>query len=634
MGPVTVSSAFVQAGGVVPSSTAVVNGCRERLASKSSVAPSTPSAGSFGSFPRSPGQAGKLKAENFGTNSDDVQEAAPKGKTRPKTLGNSCAGVSAKHLLELLPEKMKTKGFERTATIYEIEPKVIRPLCAKVLCPRDNRMGSAYVDAFEAPDDVGISEFMLSYTWGYTVADIGNTLAHYCQTKDLKPNRTYFWLCCFCINQHRVVEKSQAGDVVPFEEFQFAFQHRVNTIGHMLAMMTPWGDPLYIKRVWCAFELYTATTGCADVTVVMPPREADAFVNSLISGNGVQEMWKAFGSINVQAATASVKADKDRILRLIQDGPGFHQFDSEVAKILQTWIVSISENHLRMHLDSKTLEVRELLRLCHEVGILLLRVGKQMRAIDVFEEGKSLAKVLPDAEVSRRTVAMMCENLGVAKRQLGDLPGALECYAQAREITGDSTQSKECRRAELQNSGIVKMQGGDLAGALQCFIEALETPSDDAHGKVSQGNIFMSIGNAKAKGGDLQGAVEAYGSAREMYGESNCLETPSGAELMSNIGNVRRLGNDLESAKENYFEARKIYERTGTMESANGATLHINLAITMGQSGDFSYALEMAEKAISICELVGLRDTAAYAQASHIVDMAKAELHARVNGKA
>ena len=48
-----------------------------------------------------------------------------------------------------------------------------------------------------------------------------------------------------------------------FEEFELIFHKRVNGIGNVLAMMTPWDDRAYMKRVWCVFGkmYYSAKVG-------------------------------------------------------------------------------------------------------------------------------------------------------------------------------------------------------------------------------------------------------------------------------------------------------------------------------------------------------------------------------------
>eukprot|EP00913_Durusdinium_trenchii_P015090 g14152.t1 len=95
---------------------------------------------------------------------------------------------------------------------------------------------------------------MLSYSWGYGVGTIADTLTDFFG-RDV---HRYVWICCLCINQHRVKEAQAAGEVVPFKEFEEAFGKRVAGVSHILAMMSPWQEPLYLKRVWCVFEFSRA----------------------------------------------------------------------------------------------------------------------------------------------------------------------------------------------------------------------------------------------------------------------------------------------------------------------------------------------------------------------------------------
>ena len=59
-------------------------------------------------------------------------------------------------------------GCTTECKVYEIEPSVIRGLSKDCICPADGEAGSAYIDAI-ADQSVGTADYMLSYTWGYTL---------------------------------------------------------------------------------------------------------------------------------------------------------------------------------------------------------------------------------------------------------------------------------------------------------------------------------------------------------------------------------------------------------------------------------------------------------------------------------
>jgi hypothetical protein len=137
----------------------------------------------------------------------------------------------------------------KDAQIHEIEPLVIRGQGKDTICPRDGRKGAAYVDAVEN-GAAGRAQLMLSYTWGYTVASIVDSLVAYCEQRQLDEDNTFVWLCCLCLNQHRVREQREKGEVISTEDFQKEFETRVLGIKHVLSLTTPWNDPGNMKRAW------------------------------------------------------------------------------------------------------------------------------------------------------------------------------------------------------------------------------------------------------------------------------------------------------------------------------------------------------------------------------------------------
>ena len=158
-------------------------------------------------------------------------------------------GISVYHLAnDFLDEvRIKFPDSAEDTKIYEIEDLskldengIIREKSKDATCPIDGRQGAAYVHTLQGDDHVGPSSIMLSYTWGYSIGDIIDVLSNYCTTNNLDPKEVYVWICCLCVNQHRVIEKKRNGEVVPFEEFESVFSKRVTSIGHILAMMAPW----------------------------------------------------------------------------------------------------------------------------------------------------------------------------------------------------------------------------------------------------------------------------------------------------------------------------------------------------------------------------------------------------------
>ena len=68
-------------------------------------------------------------------------------------------------------------------------------------------------------------------------------------------NKYVVWQCALCNNQFRIEARKAAGGYEEFIPFSDMFQHRVHSIGNIVALITPWNDPEIHKRVWCNYEI-------------------------------------------------------------------------------------------------------------------------------------------------------------------------------------------------------------------------------------------------------------------------------------------------------------------------------------------------------------------------------------------
>jgi len=176
--------------------------------------------------------------------------------------------------------------------VYHVEP-MLRKRGKAARCPRDGKLGAAYVDIAQDPH-AATSTVMLSYTWGYKVKDIVDALVFYGKTWGLPSQSTRVWLCFACVNQHRVKEASKHGEVVPFEEFAGVFGERVKAIGNVVCMLAPWSAPAYLQRVWCCYELFVAMTHKeVKVEFILPPSEAASFSESFFPWRPVSHLHRA-----------------------------------------------------------------------------------------------------------------------------------------------------------------------------------------------------------------------------------------------------------------------------------------------------------------------------------------------------
>lgn len=531
-------------------------------------------------------------------------------------LGHEFRAVSVWHLTHALLPAVEAAGHLATARVYEIEPTVIRPKGYKVRCLRDGRMGSAYVDGIFGPCHAGPASFMLSYTWGYQVGDIAETLNDFCEKHELKPQEAYVWICCLCINQHRVHEASSRGDVVPFEQFERAFGERVSGIGHVIAMMSPWDDPLYISRVWCDFEMFTAIcVAKSQVTVVMPPSEAMDLRAELMHGRGIGAVWNTLSKLNVECAQASVSRDRELILEMIQQGPGYHRLNTVIGEHLKEWILCACEGHILRSLEVEELEDDHAIAgLCNEVGSLLISLGYLERAEHLLQEGLRLKEQHLDLEKSADGAELM-SNLGEIYEKKGDLEAASQLYQRATrafQLCSPASTAAMAKATSLRRLGRLRGVQGDLAAKLELYSSARQVLEEAESLQTPEGAVLLnSLGAAKRQEGDLEAALEAYEAALKIHASLQTIDTPEGAALLSNIGVARMKQKKKKKAKQAFEQALTIREKTGTLETTAGATLLTNIAELKALLGDAEGELELYLQAKVIREKTGTLHSAA-----------------------
>jgi len=192
---------------------------------------------------------------------------------------------------------------------------------------------------------------MLSWTWQYSVRTVVDTLVDWCDSKRLDPRQVFVWQCALCCNQYRVQERRVRGEWEPFETFRAIFEKRVKTIGHVLAILAPWKDPLYVKRAWCIFEFYVAaTTPGVCLETVCASSEKQSMMSAIASGwlleQGSTCLWF---TVDVRNATTTSPDDKNNILRCIDptatdfnsNSPQLDALNDKVQGYLREWCASV-----------------------------------------------------------------------------------------------------------------------------------------------------------------------------------------------------------------------------------------------------------------------------------------------------
>lgn len=526
-------------------------------------------------------------------------------------LGHKLRAVSVYHLQTAFMEFVDAAGHDLNARVYDIEPTVIRPKSEGTRCPRDSKMGAAYVDVFRGTDDAGLASIMLSYTWGYKVSDIVDTLAQYCVDMELDPKRTYVWMCCLCINQHRVKAAQASGQVIPFDSFRREFGDRVKGIGHVVAMMSPWHEPFYLSRVWCDFEMFTAAeTKEVTLTIVMPPREMDDFRTALLEPTGVDRVWRACAGVKVEEAQASVPVDRDNILSMIKEGPGFDALNSLIVKLLQEWMVDSSEGYLKQRLTNGDMDTTADLILCDKVNKMLRNLGHWDRGGQILQEALRIHESAGTLESMEG--ATLLAQIGIQQRHNDDYSRALETFTKARRIH-EQTHTLDTDKGALLmlNIGTVHAAQGEHRVALDALRLAEESALKANVARTNIGGLILRYrAESKEALEDFNGAFADFEEAVQITVETNSLESPCGASLLEHWGGLINKTHNFVGALGHLEQANRIRKFSNTLNTFSGALGLRFYGDSLRGTGDLEGALVRYREARSIFEQIGALETA------------------------
>ena len=388
-------------------------------------------------------------------------------RSRNKVTSPTPKGVSVHYLREGFLREVKEDNLNEESLIYEIENLhqakngTIRRKGKDVICPRDGLQGAAYVDCLDGVDNVGPSTFMLSYGWGYSIGDIITTLESYCDSEALDPKRTYVWICCLCNNQHRVYQNKINGVEAPFHEFCDIFFNRVIGIGKVLAMISPWNDPLYLTRIWCIFELHTAFVNKhCQVKIVMPPREQQAMISAL---SDINALFSAISNTNIGNAQASEKSDRVNIMKLVEEECGWEQLNADVNRLLREWVMTTLDHVVEN--ERKFDQGATYCILCFKVGKIFRENGNTIKALKILQ--KAVQVSIDVNGVDHEHTSKIYNEIGKTLYDKGDMKDALINFQKSLEIQLKVYDKPHTDTAETHfNIGNVLKMQDDQNGAL------------------------------------------------------------------------------------------------------------------------------------------------------------------------
>ena len=107
----------------------------------------------------------------------------------------------------------------------------------------------------------GRANVFISHAWACKTADVLDVAEQY----EAEHPGSYYWYDIVMINQNLVAE-------VPEDWWSTTFMDLIKDIGTVLLLLSPWNDPIVVKRAWCLWEIMCALSQEGVVLDALLPR--------------------------------------------------------------------------------------------------------------------------------------------------------------------------------------------------------------------------------------------------------------------------------------------------------------------------------------------------------------------------
>ena len=132
-------------------------------------------------------------------------------------------------------------------------------------------------------------------------------------------------------------------------------KHYIEEIGQVLLVLSPWDDPMPIKRAWCLFEIHNALEGSEVLlNVNLPSKEVGELKAGVIADS--ECIIKALSDIQAEKAEAKNTYERDLIFDVIKkSGGGFPYVNKQIKDGLRKWYISQLESLIMQEEKNSTL---------------------------------------------------------------------------------------------------------------------------------------------------------------------------------------------------------------------------------------------------------------------------------------
>ena len=220
--------------------------------------------------------------------------------------------------------------------------KTTTQICDEFVKPKTARKQQSYcchLRDLKSPNYGPLANVFICHAWKYFFLDVVEALLNHFQENI----NTVIWFDLFCTNQHNT---SNSGDR-DFRSWEIAFKSRVNEIGHVVMVLSPWNNPIPLKRAWCLFELYCSADESINFEIAMTVTEKAKFLINIVRHPG--EFYDMLGVIDVEKSEAFLASDEKKIKETINANVGCVPLNRIVLKRIADWVLKELDNAGEMY---------------------------------------------------------------------------------------------------------------------------------------------------------------------------------------------------------------------------------------------------------------------------------------------
>ena len=296
-------------------------------------------------------------------------------------------GISLNFLLKHLPN-VKFRKNEKdnnvqtpVKTMYDLEAYVVQ-LTTRWHCSFTELLKAHPAHQLAVVDT---ASYFVSFAYATELPTILSALDKYRRKQGA--DDIYVWISILSINQHFGRENGEKAAVVyPKSWFKKAFKECIPAIKNVLFVMSPLGNPIALKRLWCIYELYLAVSNkTCSLDVILSEQDEQYLIERLALDT--QNILTFINGVNSKMAKSSNPAQEEKLRKQIAEIPGgYYAIDDAVRERLREWFAHAATGYIAARKEEYKKNRKQYTLLLGTVAKMLHETGRLDEALPLFLE--------------------------------------------------------------------------------------------------------------------------------------------------------------------------------------------------------------------------------------------------------